>query len=663
VVANHAHNQYWDALTGALDSAVQAGRMSDAMRPILDDLSDRAAEIEAIIDNAVARLDEIGANVRDATARRGEFQAELTIASAEVQRLAQSAWLPDQLRAADSAADAAQAIVKAQNANVVGDLMDQSLADFVMSRMRSFSSDIFPDDMMAPRVGSLTRSKLRGASFVAPLDAKLTDDQVTQLAREFAEMYQAVARTNDPVRMGEFFQKMQSFNNWWKAQAVGTPGFIFRNMMGAFWMNNQLAGVPMHMHGRVRAIRNQAAAAARDAGNEGNIAEGLQILIDRGTNLKIRGGPHTGSSTVSLSELRTFQDWYGTGMASGTGGRGIDIMTGVDSGGMVIEGRGLRSGFRAGTVKPTADFKLFSGIRGANADAEFMARGALAHDIMLRGGTVEEASDLITKYHFDYSDLTAAERAAKQIIPFWTWQRRVLPVLVESIGRNPKAWNRISQFQANIERQTPEQGMVPAYFGENMGIRLPFKIGGFRTYVLPDLPFVDLAEWSKGLDVTDDEFGVESVVRKPFEAVIPSYKMPVEILMGVRSFNQVPLRDELEFAPSWAKVPIIRQALLASERVGLPGVKTSRSGEVLMSDVDAYQLEQLIPFFARVSRLWPNIDPKWETSDTAKMYTTFFSVFGGLGFRANTPKERRNEMLRREIDLGEQRSRDRMLGR
>ena len=50
---------------------------------------------------------------------------------------------------------------------------------------------------------------------------------------------------------------------------------------------------------------------------------------------------------------------------------------------------------------------------------------------------------------------------------------------------------------------------------------MPFKIGGFRTYLLPDLPFVDLAEWAKGFDTTDEDFGYESLIRKPFEAVIP----------------------------------------------------------------------------------------------------------------------------------------------
>ena len=235
VVANHAHNQYWDALTGALDGAVQAGRSSAPMRGVLDPLAERAAEIDRVtIDNTVQRLDEIGGTLRDATVRHAEFEAELTVASAEVQRLAESAWLPNKLDAAASANEAAKAMVKAQNANVVGDLMEKSLPEFVASRMRSYNPNFFSDGLTNPTVGDLTRSKLRGTSFVAPLDAKMTDEQITGLAREFAEMYQAVARTNDPKKMGEFFQAMQGFNNWWKAQAVGTPGFVFRNMMGAF---------------------------------------------------------------------------------------------------------------------------------------------------------------------------------------------------------------------------------------------------------------------------------------------------------------------------------------------------------------------------------------------------------------------------------------------
>ena len=658
VIANAAHNQYWDGLQGALDDAVAAGRRSPTMQAVLDPLAERAATIERVIDETTERIEVIGFNVRDASARRELFETELIETTAEVQRLAESAWLPDRLRAASDAEAAAKIMVQGQNVNTFIDLMNQSLPEHIMGRMRSYSPDFFADDINGPKVGSLTQSKLRGTSFVAPLGMDLTDEQITRLAREYAEMFQAAARTADPQELKAFFRMMERFNNWWKAQAVGTPGFVMRNMMGAMWMNNQLAGVPFSTMGRVVLIRRKAAAAAKKGGQQGNIMYGLDQLIKEG-GTTIRGGPFSGSSNVSRRELETFVDWYGSGIASGTGGRGIEIVTGVDSGGLVRETEGFRSGFEAGTWKPTADFKFFSAIRGWNADVEFMARGSLAHHTMMRNGTVEQASDLVTKYHFDYSDLTAAERSAKQVIPFWTWQRRVLPVLIESVGRNPKAWNRISQFQANIERQSPEEGLVPSYFGENLGVRLPFTSNGFRVYAMPDLPFTDLSDWAKSFD--DEEFKdvtdlPMAVLRKPLESAIPSYKLPIELLMGTRTFNQVPLNDELEPAPNWARIPVITQAL---DFAGV--LERNRSGDLFMTDTNAYKFEQFIPYFARMSRILPRTDPQWQSSDSAKQIASIFSNLFGLGIRINSPKEQRNEYLRQMYDQSAERTRQAML--
>lgn len=663
VVAAAAHNQYWDTLTAALDGAVAAGRRSPSMKEVLDPLAERAAEIQGVLDRTVAKIESIASTVRDATARRELYQAELIVSTAEVQRLAEGAWIPGKLSAAVDADEAAKIVLDAQGLNALSDVFSQALPEHIMSRMKSYAPG-FRTDLNTPTVGSLTESKLRGTSFVAPLQGELADEDIVNLAREFAEMFQSAARTFDPQEMAGFFKMMERFNNWWKAQAVGTPGFVMRNMMGAMWMNNQLAGVPFETMGRVVLIRRKAAAIAKDAQREGDIIYGLNQMIESGGS-KIRGSIFSGSSGVSVEELRTFVDWYSSGLASGTGGRGIDIVTGVDTGGAVVEAKGFLSGVEAGTWKPTADFKLFAGIRGWNADVEFMARGSLAHHVMMRNGTVEEASTLVTKYHFDYSDLTATERALKQVIPFWTWQRRVLPVLVESIGRNPKAWNRISQFTANVERQSPEEGVVPAYFGENMGIRLPFTSNGFRSYMLPDLPFTDLAEWAKGFDPQSE--GKESLdatdipmalLRKPLESAIPSYKLPIELFMETRSFNQVPLRDELEPAPSWSKIPMIRDALKLS---GL--AQTSKSGELFMSDTDKYKVEQFVPFFARVSRLLPESDPMWETSDNAKQTSAILSTLFGLGIRVNTPKEKRNQIMRDMYQRNSEQNRLRALSR
>ena len=390
--------------------------------------------------------------------------------------------------------------------------------------------------------------------------------------------------------------------------------------MGAAWMNNQLAGVPLSTMGRVRNIRK----AAFEAG-DGDIAAGLRVLLASKDDLSIKGGAFVGGSRVPKSELRVFEDWYTSGIASGTGGRGIEVRSALDSPGVIQETKGFSSGRRSGTLAPGADFKPFAAIRGWNSDVEFAARGALAHHSMMAGETIEDAAGLVTKYHFDYSDLTPFEQRAKQVIPFWTWQRRALPVLVESIGRQPQAWGRIVQLKGELELHSPVEGVVPDYFGENMGIRLPFKTNGYSTYMLPSLPFQDVANWAKGLDSEGDGFDLTELPfefgRPLLESAIPSYKFPIEFLMKTRPFNQVPLMA----------------AGLAEE---------ASNGDLMMTDTKIYQVEQFVPFFANVSRVLPQSDPKWEQSDTAKQITTILNMTIGAGLTANTDKTKRNQILR-----------------
>jgi hypothetical protein len=495
------------------------------------------------------------------------------------------------------------------------------------------------DDAFAPTVGNITKSKLAGQSFVAPMSMGLSKAEATEMAKVFSEVFEAMARTADPAQLNNFFRQASKLANWWKAQAVGTPGFVMRNMIGAMWMNNQLAGMPLSQMRRVVNIRD----AARKAG-DGNISAGLDVLIeDAAAGKGLKMSALAGGGRPDVRELRTFKEWYDSGIAAGTGGRGIDIRSSIDQG-LVEEGRGFLTGLRAGTFKPTADFKLFSAIRGWNADVEFMARGSLAHHTMMSGGNLDEALSQVYKYHFDYTDLTAFEVSAKQMIPFWTWQRRALPMLIESVARNPKAWNRISNFKGEMELHSQEEGLVPDYFGENMGIRLPFKIGGYRAYTLPSLPFADLANWAKAFDADTSanplEFGL-NLARPGMEASIPHFRFPVEYLLGTRTFNQVPFKDELQVAPKWANVPVLAETLLA-----LNMAERSRDGTMLMTDKWSYGVEQFIPVLANWSRLDPTEDPRWSRSDSAKQIATLLNFTFGPGIRANTPKEKRNERLR-----------------
>ena len=455
----------------------------------------------------------------------------------------------------------------------------------------------------------------------------------------FAAAVQAAAKTQDTVAMSKFMKQYSSVLNWWKAQAISTPGFILRNMMGGFWMNNQLAGVPMGVHQRVMGIRRAASQAANDAGRPGDVSYGIQLLVKAGKPVRLKGkfGMPQAQANVQVDELLDFDDWYRTGVAS-SGQVSQEVTSALSSAG----NNTWRNALVEGSAKPwSADFKPFALVRRANQDAEFMMRGALAHHIKTSGGDVGEAFAAVRKYHFDYSDLTDAERKIKQVIPFYTWQKNVIPVLVESIGKNPTAWGRIAQVKKEIELNSPVEGMVPSFFAENMGIRLPFSTGDGQVYAIPDLPFRDLARWSKGFE----DRSLTEMSRPIFESAVPFVKLPVELWAGKRSFADIPFSGRYQQVPAWGKIPGLMEAL------SLKGwAKKNSKGEWKMTDREIYSVEQFLPWFGRIARLIPNEKGKQE-----RLATTWVSTVFGTNVRANTASAKRNEKISRDIERSQER--------
>jgi len=455
----------------------------------------------------------------------------------------------------------------------------------------------------------------------------------------FAAAVQAAAKTQDTVAMGKFMKEYGRVLNWWKAQAISTPGFILRNMMGGFWMNNQLAGVPMGVHQKVMGIRRAAMEAAELGGRPSDVAYGIQQLIDAGKPVRLKGklGLPQAQLRVGVDELEDFRSWYNTGVAS-SGQVSQEVTSRIASAGSDT----WRNALKEGSANPfNADFKPFALVRRANQDAEFMMRGALAHHIKTSGGSLGDAFAAVRKYHFDYSDLTNAERKIKQVIPFYTWQKNVIPVLVESIGKNPTAWGRIAQVKKELELNSPAEGMVPSFFAENMGIRLPFSTGDGQVYAIPDLPFRDLARWSKGFQ----DRSLTEMSRPIFESAVPFVKMPVELWAGKRSFADIPFSGRYQQVPAWGKIPGLMEAL------SLKGwAKKNSKGEWKITDREIYKVEQMLPWFGRIARLIPNEKGKQE-----RLVTTWVSTVFGTNVRANTASSKRNEKISRDIERSQER--------
>ena len=459
------------------------------------------------------------------------------------------------------------------------------------------------------------------------------DDYVAVNTNEFKEMFDdaflASARINDPRAVSEFLTGYPKFLNWWKAQAIASPGFILRNGQGGVWVNTQIARIEMGLHSKVEAMRREAVKRGTGPTSYDRLLTGARILRDEGKTIPLkRVFGNKSNRTASGYDLKVFADMVESGI--------------VGRGQAVSEVARDVLGTRAGTWNPfSADFKLFQGMRRANERMEFILRGAVAFDAMAyKGKSLDDAYELVAKYHFDYSDLTNAERKIKLVYPFWKWQKSIIPVLIESMGKNPTAWSRLGQLKGELELDIGEENLWPSYVLKRYGIELPFMFQGGRAMTMPDLPFQDFATM-----VNDPS----EAPRKFFEGVAPFIKLPVERHFGEQVFGGLPLEGRFQQVPNLlTTIPGVMDALDF-----LRMAKRNSKGEWRMRDKDIYTLEALSPILGRSRRLWPN-----EKSKQRRWITSMVSFFFGGSLRFHNDADDRfvwhEEQKKLEKDIRDQ---------
>lgn len=134
----------------------------------------------------------------------------------------------------------------------------------------------------------------------------------------------------------------------------------------------------------------------------------------------------------------------------------------------------------------------------------------LAHFLVKRreGLSVEKAAASVRKYLFDYADLTPVEREVfKRVVPFYTYSRKILPVILEGLVKKPQTFSRMQWARSSLASQSeaPEQfgdflkgqGAVPLSKGwTNPLAKIPAL--GFQEdqqYAFaPDLPLLSASE-------------------------------------------------------------------------------------------------------------------------------------------------------------------------
>lgn len=455
--------------------------------------------------------------------------------------------------------------------------------------------DLFPEGTtveQAPKV--LAKTKEQPLIFEAPLEA-LFSFKNSMTPEDLADALARVQHYTTPEGWHGFLKTFDKITNLWKAYSILTPGFHIRNFVGGVF-NNALAGVEYGSYRKWLRIKLAHDAAVK-AGEDGLAAVAKKF------------GQAEAEKLDQILKMGILNE----------GQTAAEAVQGYEAGGKV-----------KGNLNPLSNKnKVIEASARRGENVENTLRGTLAYDVLSKGRSADEALADVYKFHFDYSDLSKFEKnVAKRVIPFYTWTRKNFPLQLEQMARNPGQYVKYLHAKRNIELGTPEESIVPSYFGDLLGIHLPFQLNGSDAYLTPDLPF-------KSLEQTVSPAQILSQVN-------PIFKTPLELQAGKQFFSGIPFTGKYSEAPAtWTRIPGLFPAL---QKFGK--AEKNQNGKYVITDATAYTIEQFLPVLGRVRRLAPSEDKYQE-----RAISSWLGVLFGTGVRTNTESSKTSEVFRRKDQL------------
>jgi hypothetical protein len=295
-----------------------------------------------------------------------------------------------------------------------------------------------------------------------------------------------------------------------------------------------------------------------------------------------------------------------------------------------IAGELTTSALRPGTWNPgNEDFILLKGSRRTGEWVENRVRGAHAYDVLNRGGTMEQAMDIVQKWQFNYTDITRFDQQAKLINPFWIFFSRNIALQAQEWARTGPRLNRtVENFRRNVGYSLEDDRDVPEWFREEGAIPLGRGADGMR-YLFTDLPAV---VWPGDVGELTDP----SEMSRLLGTAGPWLSVPLELISGRQMFSGIPIKDVYEPMPGGTgRLPGV--SMLPFVEQGAEGpMMTAKSRSALMS---------ILPGLGQVERLFPATDAARERAQYSRI-----AYLTGIGMRENTPRSQRGEQYRQLLE-------------
>jgi hypothetical protein len=244
-----------------------------------------------------------------------------------------------------------------------------------------------------------------------------------------------------------------------------------------------------------------------------------------------------------------------------------------------------------------------------------------------KGLEFDQSVARITKFHFNYSQLSKLDRNAKMFIPFWTFMSRNLPLQIEQMWMNPRTYAIYKSFVRNAN-DDQEGDIVPKYIKEIGGFKLPF---GEDLYATPDI----------GMNRVQQDIAQFRDPLRLGQNLNPLFKTPLEYWAGKQFYKDIPLRDD-KYVPLRGAGKLVQPF---GELFG--GVERSSDGTPTMSQKNFYAGMQLIPGLQELERL---VAPGQENyKDKQGMSLLNFLTGAPVAKVTQSARDSERERMKREL--------------
>lgn len=365
-------------------------------------------------------------------------------------------------------------------------------------------------------------------------------------SQRIAEFLENASRMREPEFVRGLNRFMGRYTGYFKAGAVGTPGFVVRNTISNTFSLVSMGASPENMVDGLKYY-----AQWRSAYKAGRESEWLASLSD---------------------EAREIVDLSIKSMDASGFGRSEEALAGW-----------------APKRKWLIDNAVYRKIRSWNEVSESSVRFIAAYDSLAKGASYDQAVAQVKRYFFDYVDVSKADITLRSVIPFWFWMSRNLPLQIVNQWTHPRAYQQYRSFQRNFGSEPGEDEVVPIWLQGGTAIRM-----GEGTYLSPDLPFSRIAQ----------QFEEFKDPKRLLKYVNPGIRVPFEVLLSSkRLYNDTPFSDEPQTPVGGPLSPAV-QAFAELLGQGRP----TGFGERGVTDQVNYAMMNLFPQLGQLERAMPVTD-------------------------------------------------------